>query len=75
MLGHSAADDWMDKIICEKRHNTGVNTAQHQDEDEVNPYAELERYLDDGLVSKLLCPEPIPWWGVSIFRFADQQMY
>ena len=61
----------MDKIIREKRQNTGaVSTMQHRDEDEVNPYAELERYLNDGLVSKSQCPEPIPWWGVSYLQFA-----
>jgi hypothetical protein len=65
----------MDKIIREKRHNTGVSMTQHHVEDEVNPYAELERYLDDGLVSKSRCPEPIPWWGVSTtLQFADPQM-
>jgi hypothetical protein len=62
----------MDKIIHEKRHNTGVvSTKQHQDEDDVNPYAEFERYLDDGLVSKSQCPEPIPWWGVSTLQLED----
>lgn len=54
----------MDKIIREKRHNTGLSTIQ-PDGDEVDPYDELERYLGDGLVSKTQCPEPIPWWGVS----------
>jgi hypothetical protein len=55
----------MDKIIHEKNHNPGVNTTQHQYDDTINPYAELERFWGDGLISKSLCPEPIPWWGVS----------
>ena len=66
MLGQSAADDWMDKIIREKKQNTAVvSILQNQDKDEVNPYAELERYFKDGLVSKSQCLEPIPWWEVS----------
>ena len=44
-----------------------MSTIQHQDEEEVDPYNELERYLGDGLVSKTQCPEPIPWWGGEYF--------
>jgi hypothetical protein len=66
----SAADVWMDKIIHRKRKSVpGPSVAQARLEDEANPYLELEKYLRDPLISKAQCPEPIPWWGVSILVF------
>ena len=64
----SAADIWMDAIIHRKGKSTpGPIAVQAQQNDEANPYMELEKYLKDPLVSKAQCPELISWWGVNKF--------
>jgi hypothetical protein len=56
----------MDRVIRDKANRAGNSSiVGPQDQDDSNPYAELEKYFSDGLVSKKQCPEPIPWWGVS----------
>ena len=56
----------MDRVICDKANHAGSSSvAGPQDQNDSNPYAELEKYFHDGLVSKKQCPELIPWWGVS----------
>jgi hypothetical protein len=63
-LGQSAADEWMDHIISEKEQRGTF--AQGIKAKNANPFEELERYFRDPVVPKQLCPEIIPWWGVSI---------
>ena len=65
-LGPSAADDWMDHIINEKVQRGTLTQGLEVNKDE-NPYEELERYFHDPVVPRRMCPEVIPWWGVSIY--------
>ncbi|KIL55348.1 hypothetical protein M378DRAFT_46105, partial [Amanita muscaria Koide BX008] len=63
-LGQSAADDWMDHMINEKAQQGASIRGLEADKDE-NLYEELERYFHESVVSKRVCPDVIPWWGLK----------
>jgi hypothetical protein len=35
----------------------------------VDPFVEIDRYLSQPCLRREDCPNPIPWWGVSIFVY------
>lgn len=58
----------MDLNLSPQSRTKGKHTSQltSQATDTASPYAELDKYLNSGLVSKTQCPEPIPLISASI---------
>jgi hypothetical protein len=52
----------MESIIKKKQKKKAIADAQVNE----NPFEELERFLRHPRLRRQDCPNPIPWWGVSI---------
>jgi hypothetical protein len=56
----------MESVIRKRQKKKGVSEA-HDSQVNENPFEEIERYLKSPRLHREDCPNPIPWWGVSVF--------
>jgi hypothetical protein len=63
ILALSSTDDWMEAAIRKRQKKKGLSQVQSDSED---PFEEINQYLRLLRVRREDCPNPIPWWGVSI---------
>jgi hypothetical protein len=56
----------MESVIKKRQKKKGVTEA-HDSRAKENPFEEVERYLKSPRLRREDCPNPIPWWGVSVF--------
>jgi hypothetical protein len=68
LLALFSTDTWMEDLIKKKRGKSGKSLlpSLQPEEDE---FEELYRFLRQPRLRREDCPNPIPWWGVSIASF------
>ena len=62
----SSTDLWMESVIKKRQKKKGLPAADTS-ESERNSFEKIERYLKQPRLCREDCPNPIPWWGVSLF--------
>ena len=62
----SSTDSWMETCIKKRKTKKGMSGA-HGSQSKENPFEEIERFLKQPWLRREDCPNPIPWWGVSVF--------
>ena len=60
-----STDSWMESRIKKRQKQKGISKTTKAQSHE-NPFEELERFLRHPRLRQEDCPNPIPWWGVSI---------
>jgi hypothetical protein len=70
-LDLSATEKWMEKLIKKKKkqdgnltQSLGITNSDHQD-----PFEEITRWFGSKRLEQAACPNPITWWGVSLFLY------
>jgi hypothetical protein len=57
----------MESLIKKKQRKMGLDVDPDLAMAAVDPLVEIDRYLSQPCLRREDCPNPIPWWGVSVF--------
>jgi hypothetical protein len=58
----------METMIKKKQRKKGLEIDSDLASKTDNPFVEIDRYLSQPCLKREDCPNPIPWWGVSLFN-------
>jgi hypothetical protein len=75
-LDLSATDSWMEKLIKKKKRQDAkdgnstrsvhITTTDGEDD----PFEEITRWFGTKRLNRVVCPNPITWWGVCILSLS-----
>ena len=69
----SATDSWMEQLIKKKQKKSNtLTTSTSTAVSNVDPFEELNHWFKSKRLGCEACPNPVPWWGVSILVLVSE---